>query len=206
MTFNSYEFIFIFLPVAITVFYSLSRRNTNLAVLWLITASLIFYGSLSLRTLPLLILSVLVNYFMSLRIAHSSAKRLWLILGFTLNFGVLSYFKLSGTLPLGISFYTFTQSAYLFDVYRGCDACGILDYARHITFFGCIASGPIARINDTQPSFSPDYDAIAKGLTLFMIGLFKKVYIADGLARTVNTLFAVSGTLNFTEAWLAALG
>ena len=206
MTFNSYPFIFFFLPVTITIFYTLSRYRQNLAVMWLILASLVFYGSLSLRSLPLLILSVCVNFCISLQVSRSSVKKLWLILGLLFNFGILGYFKISGSLPLGISFYTFTQTAYLVDMYRANhEASGFLDYCRHITFFGCIASGPIAKINDTRPEFSPDYDAVAKGLTLFFIGLFKKVYIADTLAKTVNELFAASGTINFSEAWLAVL-
>ena len=207
MTFNSYEFIFIFLPITITLFYLLSRTHTNLAALWLVSASLVFYGSINLYTLPLLVLSVCVNYCIGLMTSRASAKKLWLYLGLALNFGLLMWCKVLGTLPLGISFYTFTQTAYMIDVFtRKSVASGFLDYVRHITFFGCISSGPIARINDTSPSFMPDYDAIAKGLTLFMIGLFKKVCIADGLAKTVNTLFSASGVLNFTEAWLAALG
>lgn len=206
MTFNSFEFIFLFLPIIITLFYILSRYRQNLAVMWLILASLVFYGNLSLKSLPLLILSVCVNFCISLQISRSQVKKLWLILGLIFSFGILGYFKISGSLSLGISFYTFTQAAYLVDIYKGkYEPSGFLDYVRHITFFGCIASGPIAKITDTSPKFSPDYDAIAKGLTLFFIGLFKKVYIADTLAKTVNTLFSSAGTLNFTEAWLAVL-
>ncbi len=206
MTFNSFEFIFLFLPITITLFYALSRSHKNLGTMLLILASLVFYGSLSLHTLPLLVVSICVNFCISLILSRSSRKKFWLILGLLFNFGVLGWCKFSGSLPLGISFYTFTQSAYLVDVYSGkYSAAGFLDYVRHITFFGCIASGPIARIHDTCPEFSPDYDAIAKGLTLFFMGLFKKVYIADSLGKTVNTLFAASGTLNFSEAWLAVL-
>ena len=207
MTFNTYEFIFLFLPLTIAIFYNLSRYRKNFAVLWLILASLIFYGTLSFRYLPLLIVSVCVNYCISRKIANSSAKKFWLILGLAFSLGLLVWFKFTGTLPLGISFYTFTQTAYMIDVYREASGIsGFLDYCRHVTFFGCIASGPIARINDTRPDFSPNYDAIAKGLTLFMLGLFKKVYLADSLAKTVNTLFSAAGSLNFSEAWLAALG
>ena len=207
MTFNSFEFIYISLPLTITIFYTLSHIRTSYAVLWLVLASLVFYGSLSLHTLPLLLVSVCVNYSVSLKIASSPAKKLRLILGLAFNFGLLVWFKFTETLPLGISFYTFTQSAYLIDVYRqSSGACGFLDYCRHVTFFGCIASGPIARTNDTRPEFSPDYDAIAKGITLFMFGLFKKVCIADTLANSVNTLFSAAGELTFLDAWCAALG
>ncbi|MBQ3654317.1 MAG: MBOAT family protein [Synergistaceae bacterium] len=205
MTFNSYEFIFIFLPIALIIFYSLP--NTNLAVLWMVTASLIFYGLISPRFLPLLILSVLVNYSLSLRVKASASKRLWLIVGVCLNFLVLMFCKFTGALPLGISFYTFTQTAYLVDVYRGePGASGLADYCRYVTFLGFITSGPIARFRDMTQRFSPDYEAIARGLTLFILGLFKKVFIADNLAPVVNALFSASGSLTFIEAWLAAVG
>ena len=98
MTFNSFEFIFLFLPITITVFYALSRYRQNLAVMWLVMASLVFYGSLSLHSLPLLILSVCVNFCISLTFANPSTKKFWLILGLLFNFGVLGYFKISGAL------------------------------------------------------------------------------------------------------------
>ena len=91
MSFNSYEFIFIFLPITLIIFYSLP--STNLAVLWMVTASLIFYGLLSPRFLPLLILSVLVNYSISLKLKASASKRLWLVIGICINFLVLAWFK-----------------------------------------------------------------------------------------------------------------
>lgn len=203
VNFNSFDFIFLFLPITISIFFTLPR---NLAALWLIVASLFFYGTLSLRSLPLLILSVLVNWSISRAISRTSAKKFWLSLGLAFNFGVLAYFKLKTALPLGISFYTFTQAAYLVDVFMGKPAAsGFMEYCAHVVFFGCITSGPIARFGETSPACSPDYDAIAKGLTLFVLGLFKKAYIADTLAKTVNTLFAASGELTFFEAWLAGM-
>ncbi|MBQ7154457.1 MAG: MBOAT family protein [Synergistaceae bacterium] len=201
MSFSSYEFIFLFLPITLTIFFTLPAK---LASIWLIIASLFFYGTLNLQSLPLLIISVIVNYVLSLRVSRS---RVVLILGLAFNFGLLACFKLIDALPLGISFWTFTQSAYLVDVYRGgSGASGLAEYGRHVTFFGCITSGPIARFNETCPKFTADYDAIARGLTLFVLGLFKKAAIADGLAKTVNVLFAASGILTFFEAWLAGVG
>ena len=201
MIFNSFGFIFVFLPSVLAVFFALPEK---FASLWLIAASLAFYGSLSLQSLPLLVLSVLVNYALSLKAERS---RLFLALGLAFNFSVLAFFKLTGTLPLGISFYTFTQSAYLVDKFRGnAGASSLVEYARHVMFFGCIASGPIARFNDTRPAASFSYDAAAKGVTLFVLGLVKKVCSADTLAKTVNALFTGAQALTFAEGWLAALG
>ena len=201
--FSSFEFIFLFLPITLSIFFNLPQK---LAVVWLIAASLFFYGTLSLPSLPLLILSVLVNWSISRAISRLAAKKFWLALGLVFNFGLLAYFKLKGTLPLGISFYTFTQTAYLVDVFRGNPtASGLTEYCAYVAFFGCITSGPIARFGETRTVSSPDYDSIAKGLTLFILGLFKKVFIADSLAKTVNALFAASGILTFFEAWLAGM-
>lgn len=201
--FSSFEFIFIFLPITLSIHFALSQQ---LAALWLIAVSLFFYGTLSLQFLPLLILSVLVNWSLIRAISRLSARKFWLSLGLTFNFALLAYFKLKGTLPLGISFYTFTQTAYLIDVFRGKPgAFGFTEYCSHVVFFGCITSGPIARFGETLPAREIDYEALAKGLTLFALGLFKKVFIADSLAKTVNTLFAASGVLTFFEAWLAGM-
>ena len=201
--FSSFEFIFLFLPITLSIYFYLPQK---FAALWLISASLFFYGTLSLQFLPLLILSVLVNWSLSRAISYFSPKKFGLSLGLAFNFGVLAYFKLKGTLPLGISFYTFTQAAYLVDVFRGKPAAsGLTEYCAHVTFFGCITSGPIARLGETRPASSLNYEAVAKGLTLFVLGLFKKVFIADALAKTVNVLFGASGMLTFFEAWLAAV-
>ena len=211
MLFNSYEFIFIFLPVCLVVFFSASKLNKSLAVLWLVLSSLFFYGWWNVYYVPLLIASVCINYFISKRIEGSTSKKFWLILGIAVNFAVLSVCKYINLIPLGISFFTFTQTAYIVNIFKGTAKTeGLMRYGEYVTFFGYITSGPIADYRDMIPQFSNagsvDYDMIAKGITLFSLGLFKKIYIADGIASFVNELFAQAGILTFFEAWAAALG
>ncbi|MBQ7593461.1 MAG: MBOAT family protein [Synergistaceae bacterium] len=240
MLFNSYEFIYIFLPLTLVIFFTLANHNKHSALLILVISSLIFYGCLSLHYLPLLIVSVMVNYFVSVRISASgfswnwpgkkytsskssggsgnfssdeklstntSAKKFWLILGIVFNFALLGYFKVINSLPLGISFYTFTQTAHLVEVFRNSITTkSLLEYSGYVTFFPCITSGPIMNAKTFSLSYELDYENIARGITRFTLGLFKKVCIADLLAHTVNELFASAGFLTFIEAWAAAFG
>lgn len=209
MLFNSYEFIFIFLPIVLAVFFQVSKFSKNFALICLLAGSLIFYGSLELRFLPLLICSVIANYFVACKL-ETSSRKLWLISGIIFNLGTLFFFKCINILPLGISFFTFTQTAYIIEVYKANHkAPSLLEYADYVTFFPCITSGPIANYKDIKPQLSniykPDYDNLAKGLTLFFLGLFKKVYIADSLAPVVKGMFTEPEALSFFEAWTAAL-
>ena len=201
MTFNTFNFMFIFLPITLILFFTFAKYSHNLAKILLLCASILFYSSINLKYLPLLIISILINYFISIRLI---SRRLLLITGISLNFLLLIYCKITGFLPLGISFYTFTQTSYLFDVYLGKNknSC-FIDYVNYVLFFGCIASGPIAKINEAKPEFSIDYEKLSLGITLFFLGLFKKVFIADRLSGVVNQLFAASNVITFTEAWLA---
>lgn len=209
MLFNSYEFIFIFLPVCIIIFFSVSRLNKSLAVIWLVISSLFFYGWRNVYYVPVLIASVCTNYFISTKI-EGTAKKFWLVLGISINFAVLGICKYIEILPLGISFFTFTQTAYIVNVFRGtAKPEGFMIYAEYVMFFGYITSGPVADYREMLPQFrnagKPDWEMIAKGITLFALGLFKKVYIADRIAPIVNELFAKGEMLTFFEAWQAAL-
>lgn len=232
MLFNSYEFIFLFLPVSLIIFFTLAKHNQTLSTLWIILASLFFYGYWNVKYIPLLLASVLVNYFVSMEIQHTRAKKLWLVSGIIFNFLLLGYFKYTGfflntlnsltgsnifmpriILPLGISFFTFTQVSYITEIYRGSvKDLSLLKYCEYVTFFPYITSGPIANCKDMLPqlsdtkNFMPNYENLAAGITLFMLGLFKKAYIADGFAMFVNNLFANVNMLTFFEAWSAALG
>lgn len=210
MLFNSYGFIFVFLPVVLAGYFRIT--NCTLSSLWLLVSSLIFYSMLSVNYLPVLIISVCMNYFVSRKIESGHAKRFWLILGIAFNFIMLGYFKFMGTLPPGISFFTFTQTAYIVCVFRGSAKTeSFMKYSEYAAFFPYVISGPISDYRDIMPQLNDEskrrinYDNLASGITLFILGLFKKVYIADGLAPAVNTLFANSGGLTFFEAWFAAL-
>ena len=207
MSFNSYEFIFVFLPIVLVIFFTLPRK---FALSWLILSSIFFYGFMDWRYVPLLLLSVCVNYFVGKMIESTSAKKLWLYSVIAFNFGVLCLFKCRGVLPPGISFYTFTQTAYIIDVYRNTvKSPSLLEYSGYVMFFPHITSGPITDSKKFLPAinemFTPNYENIARGITLFVLGMFKKVCIADMIARDVNTMFMNAGILTFFEAWTAAL-
>ena len=209
MLFNSYGFIFVFLPVVLAGYFMFP----SLSSVWILVSSLIFYGMLSINHLPVLIASLCVNYIVSRKIELGNAKRFWLISGISFNFIMLGYFKFTGALPPGISFFTFTQTAYIVCVFRGnAKTESFMKYSEYALFFPYVISGPISDYRDVMPQLMNEsnriinYDNLASGITLFILGLFKKVYIADGLAPVVNNLFANPDALTFFDSWFAALG
>lgn len=252
MLFNSYEFIFLFLPVTVVGFFLISKCSHTFGTLWLVLASLFFYGWWDVRYVPLLCASIGFNYLVGGRIEqlaaghtiapgehvakdvpHAAARKGWLAFGIVVNVLLLGYFKymdfflgsvntLAGAdwfglphivLPLGISFFTFTQTAYLVDAYRGqAKNESFLTYCEFVTIFPHLIAGPIINHREMIPQFVADttfrvnWDNMARGLTIFTIGLFKKVVIADSLAPWVNDIFARADALTFLEAWIGALG
>lgn len=234
MLFNSYIFIFVFLPSVLLVFNVLGRyKQFQLARVWLVVASLFFYGWLIPEYVPLVIASLVFNHTMGIIIGRNR-RRLWLWLGVSVNLGILGYYKyfnfflanlhaFFGTplfveqiiLPLGISFFTFQQVAYLVDTYR-CDIpeCQFIDYCLFITFFPQWVAGPIVLYQQTLPQISnPSFfrfhrSNIESGLSLFVIGLVKKVILADGISPYSTRVFDLALTapsLNFFDAWCGVL-
>ena len=229
MLFNSFEFVFVFLPVVIILFFGTAKIfGRTSAKLFLITASIFFYGYWNIKFIPLILISLLVNYFTAREIqnAKDANKKYFLIAGITFNILLLGYFKyakffvsMAGIiipdiiLPLGISFFTFSQTAFLINNFNGSiKNFSLLNYSEFVLFFPYVTSGPITDFRDVNTqfddneNFTPDYDSIAVGLNLFIIGLFKKTVIADGLAQIVMKVFASTDTLTFFEAWIGALG
>lgn len=236
MLFNSYAFIFCFLPITLIGFFSLTRwRLTQVALAWLVVASLAFYSYWSIAYLPLLLISIVINYQVGKRISKSGlgskeAKNL-LWAGICFNLALLAYYKYANffinsveqvlntnwsipqiILPLGISFYTFTQTAYLVDAYRGeTKNYNFLTYSLFVTFFPHLISGPILHHSDTIPQFYRlrnlvfSHKAMAVGVTWFTLGLFKKVIIADTVAPWVNPVFSNASAVSFLEAWVGAV-
>src|SRR6266540_128487 len=239
MLFNSHEFIFVFLPAVFAGFFLAARLSTRLAAAWLCVASLAFYAWWSPIYSFLLLGSVSVNYLIGREIGVRVAQERMLIArhllfgGIAINLVGLGYFKYMGffvqtvgsalhvplvvtvILPLGISFYTFTQLAYLVDVYRG-KVAGYdpVHYALFVTYFPHLIAGPILHHNEMIPQFERpstyrfSYENISVGMTIFFIGLFKKVVLADGIAPQVGPIFdaAAAGVqLTFLEAWIGAL-
>lgn len=236
MLFNSYEYIFLFLPVSILVYFLLNRfTSTSLAKAWLVLSSLFFYSWWNVAYLPLILASILVNYAVGSALVkpptRSLSPKMILVIGIGFNLLLLGYFKYTdffltnvnlalGTalpllqiiLPLGISFFTFTQIAYLVDAYRAqAEEYELVNYALFVTFFPHLLAGPILHHREMMPQFESEqnkrvnYQNMAQGLFLFVLGLFKKVVIADSLAKAATYGFDTAGTLTLVEAWITSL-
>ena len=238
MLFNSYEFLFGFLPACLLLYFALGRRSGLAALGFLALASLIFYGWWDPRYLALLCGSVMFNYFVGRRLAASPARArgdkavLWL--GVAGNLTLLGAFKYAGffaanlnslaglslplpqiVLPLGISFFTFTQIAYLVDAYRKeVREYRFIHYGLFVTFFPHLLAGPVLHHAEVMPQFARpgafrfSSANFAVGMTIFAIGLFKKVVLADGIAEFATPVFDAAGrgaTLSFLAAWGGAL-
>lgn len=233
MLFNSYEFMFLFLPLTFAGYFALGHwRLPRAALGWLTLASFFFYGWWDVRYVPLLMGSIVFNFLAGRRIEAARKKKLWLTAAVLGNLLLLGYFKYMGfflatvdavtgsgwvvphiVLPLGISFFTFTQTAYLIDAYRGeTRRYSFLNYCLFVTIFPHLIAGPIINHRAMIPQFSRlrnfviDYRNLAQGLCLFTMGLFKKVVIADQLSPWVNAVFAQASSVTFYEAWAGALG
>jgi len=239
MLFNSFEFILLFLPVTLVAYFLLLRwRLTIAAKSWLLFASLFFYSWWNVKYLPLILGSVLFNYTISgLLVDYKDtgrkivSKRAIFVFGVLANVLLLCYFKymdffignlnsaiktelplLHIILPLGISFFTITQIAFLVDAYEGLvEERNLLNYALFVTFFPHLLAGPILHHMDMMPQFERmrnkviNWKNLYLGLALFFIGLFKKVVIADQFATWATPGFDTSTSLNFFAAWLTSL-
>ncbi len=234
MLFNSYAFIFGYLPVTLAGYLLLVRRFPLACVVWLATASVVFYAGWNPRYVPLLLISVVGNYGFSrlIRRPPQGSGGLALAAAITLNLLLLAYYKymnffadvvrdttgLSFTfgniiLPLGISFFTFTQIAFLVDLYRGkASDLSFPKYLLFVTFFPHLVAGPILHHASIVPQFTWPEDRrasdLAVGSAIFVIGLCKKVIFADSLANFVTPVFAaaVQGQpIGLVESWSAVL-
>lgn len=235
MLFNSYLFIFLFLPISLVGFFLINKLRLTLASrVWLFVSSIVFYSYWNIKYLPLLLLSIIFNYTIGGIISKESVffrRRIYLLIGIIGNLLLLCYFKYIDFLlsninivlntnialpniiiPLGISFFTFTQIAYLVDAYKSeVKEYDLVNYSLFVTFFPHLLAGPIIHHKEMMPQFKQvknkifQYKNISKGLFLFSIGLFKKVAIADSLAVIANYGFDVSGKLTLLEAWITSL-
>ena len=235
MLFNSLEFLFLFLPFSLAGFFLLGRWRRDVAAGWLAAASLFFYGWWNPIYLWLLLISIALNYYFGLRIGQAKHHRQgWFAFAVTANLAALCYFKYANffvsnvdalfgldwqiaviVLPLGISFFTFTQIAFLADTYQGkAKEYNFVHYILFVTFFPHLIAGPVLHHKEMMPQFGlPQTYRISSaslsiGLSIFAIGLFKKVVLADGIAAYVSPVFSMvehGGTLTFFEAWGGAL-
>lgn len=230
MSFNSYIFILCLLPISFIGYFALSRKKQEYGLLWMAALSLVFYAWAGISILLLFIASLILNYIFTLFIKRSNSK-LILALGIILNVILLIYFKYSGflvqninalfntdfifkniALPLGISFFTFTQISWLVDTYRGeTRDYSLLEYVLFISYFPKMAEGPIALHGDILPQFrdpakkTVDYDNISRGIMIFVLGLFKKLMIADTLGKAVDWGFNNVPDLYSMDIWIVML-
>ena len=236
MLFNSYEFLFLFLPATLAVFFVLSgTRHQRAAAGWLALASIFFYGYWSPRYVVLLLVSIVANFLagqaiMRYRAAQrpGDAKRV-LVAAVVANLATLGYFKYFNffidsinavaathwsvphvVLPIGISFFTFTQIAFLVDTHSGkVREPGFVPYTLFVTFFPHLIAGPVLHHAEMMPQFARQstyrfsLENFKLGALYFGIGLFKKVVLADGIQPYVGPVFESdpSHALTALEAW-----
>ena len=229
MSFSTLFFLFVFLPVSLILYYVFPKKLRNIP---LVVLSLVFYAWGNPVYLILLLLSMAFNYVSGLQIAgykeagRTGFARAAMIIAVAANLLLLGYFKyfaflletlnlipglnLSApelSLPLGLSFYTFTVLSYILDVYmdRAPVQKNVMSYAVYATFFPKIISGPIVQYRDMMEQIEAERETppakIASGMNLFLVGLFKKVLLADNLGTVFG---AVSGleAMSVGTAWL----
>lgn len=236
MLFNSYEFLFFFLPATIAVFFTLSGfRYFKAAAAWLALVSIFFYGYWSPRYVILLMASIAVNFTAGHAILRCrSALRLEqaqtiLVVALVANLGALGYFKYANffvnsinsvahvdislaqiVLPIGISFFTFTQIAFLVDTFRGkVHESRFVPYTLFVTFFPHLIAGPVLHHAEMMPQFARaetyrfSLGNFMVGAAFFAVGLFKKVVLADGIQPFVGPVFDADAAYPLTaiEAW-----
>lgn len=232
MLFNSFEFIFVFLPVVLLAYFGLNRLNLHQ---WakgvLVLASLYFYAFFNTSYLPIIVSSILVNYGVAvgMRKWDGVTKKVLFGIGLLFNLGMLGYFKYTDfmienvnalfntnytlkniLLPLGISFFTFQQLAFVVDTYKNKGRLPkFLDYCNFVTFFPQLIAGPIVLPEEMLPQFedkanrNPRAKNLFDGIFIFSVGLAKKVIIADSIAVFANAGYNLDiPHYTMAEAWL----
>lgn len=238
MLFNSYLFILIFLPITLAGFYCIPYfAPKKIAIYWLISASLVFYGFWNPAYILLITVSILANFIIGNILASSNYpknKKLFLILGIFFNLALITYYKYMNffvknvndllnlhmdvpdiILPLAISFFTFQQIAYLVDIYyKPSYKASFSNYALFVVFFPQLVAGPIVTHHAIIPQFqnknffSFSQRNLTIGLSIFLLGLFKKVVIADQSAIYANPIFQAAengASLTIVESWFGSL-
>lgn len=258
MLFNSYEFLFAFFPVVFVLFFLLGKINKEYASVFLGLASLFFYAWTSIKSLPLLLISIVVNYYFGLLITSANSlknehkinenqkkisdlklgPKFLLVTALIFNLSLLGFFKycnffianinellilnnstqinfLNIALPIGISFFTFTQIAFIVDCYQGkVRESKFTHYLLFVSYFPHLIAGPVLHHAQMMPQFAKvstyklNYDKIGLGILIFVIGLAKKVLLANPLGEYADPFFQSinsSSMPSFSDSWLATL-
>lgn len=224
MVFSGITFLYYFLPIMLFIYFISKTKYKNIILL---IGSLLFYFYGEPKYIIILLLSGIINYFIGKKLV-SKNKKIYLILGLTLNLGLLFYFKyfnflleninnifnsninyINVIIPLGISFYTFKNISYLIDVYnkKVKPSNNLLNYLVYISLFFCTLEGPIVRYETIEKQLvnrTSTKEMIYKGITRFIIGLSKKVLIANVLGGLVNSLTLLE-TKSVVSYWLKAI-
>jgi alginate O-acetyltransferase complex protein AlgI len=229
--FNSFPFLFVFLPAALALYFGLARLGwPRLATISLVVSSLAFYGYWNWRFLGLICGTTLFNYGVGCVVKKHRHRGL-LVAGISANLLLLGFYKYAGfaaqtinalvhahlpelhlALPLAISFYTFTQIAFIVDAYQGrAEEMNLPRYGLFVFFFPHLIAGPIVHHKEIMPQFAAPnarrWNAanFATGLAWLTLGLFKKVVIADTCAPWANRVFDYKAPVTMIEAWVGVL-
>jgi alginate O-acetyltransferase complex protein AlgI len=238
--FSSFEFIFVFLPLVLLLYFQIRSHRARLLLLWV--SSSLFYGFWNYKFVALLLFSTAVDFILGIQIHEAKNPRhrkLLLILSIVVNLGVLGFFKyfnffmdnfygvahwfsptlerhfvLDVVLPIGISFYTFISLSYTIDVYlkRALPHRDFFAYAGFVSFFPHLVAGPLIRHDELVFQLEDPkrgrFNAtnFSHGILFFVMGLCKKILIADRLADGVNPVLETLPMLSSLEAWLCAFG
>lgn len=219
MSFNSFTFLFVFLPITLIIFWMLKKRNEVLSSWFLILASLVFYAVNYKQGIIIFIISLVINYIFAQQILSKNAAKSILVTGVTIDILILSLFKYGASfLPFigneitapGISFYSFCEIALLFECYRGSVGdISLREFAFLNTFFPKLMEGPITTPKDILPQGlgekSLNYEKIYRLLLLFAFGCFKKVVIAQMLKGAVDYGYGSLNAMHTGEALIIML-
>ena len=240
MLFNSYAFLLLFLPVTAIGFFRIGAYSHRLAAAWLGAASLFFYGYWNPAYVGLLLASVFFNYGTGFALAREREagrirrRNAILAVGIGVDLALLGYYKYANffldtanhllntgwsfqdiLLPLGISFFTFTQIAFLVDAWSGkAREYNFVHYLLFVTYFPHLIAGPVLHHKEMMPQFAQagtyrfSWDNMTIGSTIFVIGLFKKAVLADGVSPYANQVFQSADAgekLDLFIAWGGAL-
>lgn len=243
MLFTTAAFICVFLPVALIGFFAIARFSHSVAALWLFVASVFFYAYWMPVFTLLLLASITGNFLVGKKIAsvanadndgkRAQAKR-WMIFGVAANLTLLGYFKYANffldnfnavvgsnwdigrvILPIGISFFTFTQIAFLDDAWRkGIREYRFVHYGLFVSYFPHLIAGPVLHHAQMMPQFRDaatyrfNSGNFSAGLAIFALGMCKKVVLADGISPYADAIFKAADlgvSPDFAGAWLGAM-